>query len=66
MIHIGEKKLPQELEKDNLTISLTKSASIGYFPAFFAFISRYVRFIYIYLRLFQKETTLLREVIKAP
>ena len=37
-----EKKLPQELGKDNLTLSLTKSASIGYFPALFAFISRYV------------------------
>ena len=42
MLQIGEKKLPQELGKDNLTPSLTKSASIGYFPAFFAFISRYV------------------------
>ena len=31
-----------ELGKDNLTLSLTKSASIGYFPAFFAFMSRYV------------------------
>ena len=40
MLQIGEKKLPQELGKDNLTLSLTKSASIGYFPAFFAFISR--------------------------
>ena len=42
MLQIGEKKLPQELGKDNLTLSLTKSASIGYFPAFFAFISHYV------------------------
>ena len=42
MLHIGEKKLPQELGKDNLTLFLTKSASIGYFPPFLAFISRYV------------------------
>ena len=42
MLQIGEKKLPQEFGKENLTLSLTKSASIGYFPAFFAFISRYV------------------------
>ena len=42
MLQIGEKKLPQELGKDNMTLSLTKSASIGYFPAFFAFSSRYV------------------------
>ena len=42
MLQIGEKKLPQELGKENLTLSLTKSASIGYFPAFFVFISRYV------------------------
>ena len=42
MLQIGEKKLPQELGKDNLTLSLTKSASIGYFKAFFAFNSRYV------------------------
>ena len=42
MLQIGEKKLPQELGKENFTLSLTKSASIGYFPAFFAFISRYV------------------------
>ena len=41
MLQIGEKKLLQELGKDNLTLSLTKSASIGYFPAFFVFISRY-------------------------
>ena len=47
MLQIGEKKLPQELEKENVTLSLTKSASIGYFPAFFAFISRYVMQIYI-------------------
>ena len=46
MIHICEKKLPQEFGKENLTVSLTKSASIGYFPAFFAFISRYVMQIY--------------------
>ena len=52
MIQIGEKKLPQELGKDNLTLSLTKSASIGYFPVFFAFISRYV--MHIFFRLFQK------------
>ena len=31
MIQIGEKILPQELGKDNLTLSLTKSASIGFF-----------------------------------
>ena len=42
MLQIGEKKLPQELGKENLTLSLTKSASIGYFQAFFAFISCYV------------------------
>ena len=42
MLQIVEKKLPQELGKENLTLSLTKSASIGYFRAFFAFISRYV------------------------
>ena len=42
MLQIGEKKLPQQLGKDNLTLSLTKPASIEYFPAFFAFISRYV------------------------
>ena len=42
MFQIGEKKLPQELGKDNLTLSLTKSASIRYFPAFFVFISRFV------------------------
>ena len=42
MLKIGEKKLPQELGKENLTLSLTKSASIGYFPEFFVFISRYV------------------------
>ena len=42
MLQIGEKKLPQDLGKENLTLSLTKSASIGYFRAFFAFISRYV------------------------
>ena len=42
MLQIGQKNLPQELGKDNLTLSFTKSASIGYFPAFFAFISRYV------------------------
>ena len=35
MIQIGEKNLPQDLGKDNLTLSLTKSASIGYFPNFF-------------------------------
>ena len=53
MNQIGEKKLPQEFGKENLTVSLTKSASIGYFPAFFAFISRYSMQIY-FLRLFQK------------
>ena len=42
LLQTGEKKLPQELGKDNLTLSLTKSASIGYFPVFFTFISRYV------------------------
>ena len=42
MIHIDEKKLPQEFGKENLTVSLTKSASIGYVPAFIVFISRYV------------------------
>ena len=42
MLQIGEKKLPQVLGKENLTLSLTKSASIGYFRAFFAFSSRYV------------------------
>ena len=31
MLQIGEKILPQELGKDNLTLSLTKSASIGFF-----------------------------------
>ena len=50
-IHTVEKKLPQDFGKENLTVSLTKSASIGYFPAFFAFISRYVMQL---LRLFQK------------
>ena len=39
---MGDKKLPQEFGIVNLTLSLTKSASIGYFSAFFAFISRYV------------------------
>ena len=47
MNQIGEKKLPQEFGKENLTVSLTKSASIGYFPAFFAFISRYVMQIFL-------------------
>ena len=42
MLHLSDKKLPQEFGKKNLTLSLTKSASIGYFTAFFAFISRYV------------------------
>ena len=42
LIQIGEKKLPQEFGKENLTVSLTKSPSIGYFPAFFAFIIRCV------------------------
>ena len=42
MLQIGEKKSPQELGKDNLTLSLTKSASIGYFSVFFVLISRYV------------------------
>ena len=31
---MGEKKLPQELGKDNLTLSLTKSASIRFFKRF--------------------------------
>ena len=53
MIHIDEKKLPQEFGKENLTVSLTKSASIGYVPAFIVFISRYVMQIG-FLRLFQK------------
>ena len=39
---MGDKKLPQEFGKENLTLSLTKSASIGYFSAFFALISRCV------------------------
>ena len=47
MLQIGDKKLPQELGKENLTLSLTKSASIGYFQAFFAFISRYVMQIFL-------------------
>ena len=34
MLKIGEKKLPQYLGKENLTLSLTKSASFGYFPVF--------------------------------
>ena len=42
MLLIGEKKFLKDLWKDHLTFSLTKSASFGYFPAFFAFISRYV------------------------
>ena len=42
MLKIGEKKLPQELGKENLTLSLTKSASIGYFPAFFALIRLFI------------------------
>ena len=42
MLQLGERKLPQNLGKENLTLSLTKSASIGYFSVFFAFISRYV------------------------
>ena len=51
MLQIWEKKLPQELGKYNLTVSLTKSASIGYFPAFFAFICRYVmQFVLGYFR----------------
>ena len=42
LLQLGEKKSPQEFGKENLTLSLTKLASIGYFSAFFAFISRYV------------------------
>ena len=38
----SRKKLPQDFGKENLTLSLTKSASNGYFSAFFAFISRHV------------------------
>ena len=34
MLQIGEKKLPQELGKENLTLSLTKSASMDIFQRF--------------------------------
>ena len=34
MLQIGDKKLPHELGKENLTLSLTKSASIGFFERF--------------------------------
>ena len=38
MLQLGEKRLPQDFGKDNLTLSLTKLTSFGYFSAFFAFI----------------------------
>ena len=64
MLQIGEKKLPQELGKENLTLSLTKSASTGYFPVFFAFISRYV--MQIFFKAISEINNLVKRIYQVP
>ena len=62
---MGDKKLPQEFGKENLTVSLTKSASIGYFPVFFAFFSRFVMHIYL-LKAISEINNLIKRIYQGP